>query len=194
MFPLFLSATNTDVLMKRVNPIFISLLLIWIVFVLNSQMSFNMNYYGIIPRYSIGLRGIILAPFLHGNLIHISSNSIPFLILGSTLFLYYKNTAWQTYIFSVLITGILIWLFARPAIHIGMSGVIYSFATYLTFAGIFSRRFWGIVISILTLALYGSLVWGVMPTEEYISWEAHLSGVIAGAILAYTHRKKLRRK
>ncbi len=180
--------------MKNLRAIVISFILIWIIYLVNTQISIDLNIYGIIPRNKIGLRGIIFAPFLHGSLFHILSNSLPFLVLGSTLFLYYRKTASSVYLFSVLISGSLVWIFARPAIHIGMSGIIYAFASYLVLAGIFSRKFWGVIISILVVALYGSLVWGIFPTDTHTSWEAHLAGVGTGFFLAYAHRKKLSKK
>lgn len=180
--------------MKKLRVILFSFIIIWIVYLVNSQITFDLNIYGIIPRNKIGLRGILFAPFLHGSLSHIISNSLPFLVLGATLFLYYKRTAAAVYFFSIILSGTIVWVFARPAIHIGMSGIIYAFAAYLILAGIFSRRFWGIVISISIAALYGGLVWGVLPTNEYISWEAHLAGAITGFFLAYVHKKKLRKK
>jgi membrane associated rhomboid family serine protease len=180
--------------MKNVRLIIISFILIWIVYLINSQISIDLNIYGIIPRNKIGLRGILFAPFLHGSIFHILSNSLPFLVLGTTLFLYYKKTASTVYLFSIIITGSLVWLFARPAIHIGMSGIIYAFATYLVLAGIYSRKFWGVIISILVVALYGGLVWGVFPTDTHTSWEGHLAGSIVGVFLAYVQRKKLRKK
>jgi membrane associated rhomboid family serine protease len=127
--------------MRNLKTIVISFILIWVVYLVNSQISTDLNIYGIIPRNITGLRGILFAPFLHGSRFHILSNSLPFLILGSTLFLYYKKTAGYVYLFSILITGSLVWIFARPAIHIGMSGVIYAFAAYLVLAGMFSRKF-----------------------------------------------------
>lgn len=180
--------------MKNLRLIIFSFILIWVVYLVNSLITFDLNIYGIIPRNITGLRGILIAPFLHGSLFHIVSNSLPFLVLGATLFLYYKSTAARVFLFSIIISGSIVWIFARPAIHIGISGIIYAFAAYLVLAGIFSRRFWGIVISILVVALYGSLVWGVLPTDSYISWEAHLAGAVAGLILAYAHKNKLRRK
>lgn len=180
--------------MKNLRTIIISFILIWVVYLINAKISADLNIFGIIPRNKIGLRGILFAPFLHGSYFHILSNSLPFLVLGSTLFLYYKRTAISVYLLSILLTGSLVWLFARPAIHIGMSGVIYAFASYLILAGLFSRKFWGIIISISVVALYGGLVWGVFPTDTHTSWEAHLAGAITGVFLAYTQRKRLRRK
>lgn len=180
--------------MKNLSVIIISFILIWIIYLVNTQISIDLNNYGIIPRNKIGLRGILFAPFLHGSSFHILSNSLPFLVLGSTLFLYYRKTANSVYMISILISGSLVWLFARPAIHIGMSGVIYAFAAYLVLAGIFSRKFWGIVISFLVVALYGGLVWGIFPTNTHTSWEGHLAGAVTGIFLAYTQRKNLKNK
>ena len=38
--------------------------------------------------------------------------------------------------------------------------------------------------SVNTLVLYGGIVWGVLPTRSYISWEGHLFGLLAGVLVA----------
>ena len=38
--------------------------------------------------------------------------------------------------------------------------------------------------------LYGSLVWGIFPTKELISWEGHLFGAINGILWAIYYKKE----
>ncbi|MEJ6797382.1 MAG: rhomboid family intramembrane serine protease, partial [Flavobacteriales bacterium] len=41
------------------------------------------------------------------------------------------------------------------------------------------------------LFLYGSIIWGIFPIEERVSWEGHLGGALAGVLLAFVYRKEL---
>lgn len=176
--------------MKKIEPVIIILFLIWAIFALNFILPVDLNKFGIYPRTIHGLWGIIFSPFLHANIFHIISNSIPFLVLGSMLFLFYTKYALRVFIYSIIISGTLVWVFARPAIHIGMSGVIYAFATFLIFAGFYKKKIASILISILVIVLYGGLIWGLFPNNFYVSWEGHISGAIAGYILASAYYKK----
>ena len=46
------------------------------------------------------------------------------------------------------------------------------------------------VVSTLVVFLYGSIIWGIFPIQEEISWEGHLFGAIAGIIVAFNYRKE----
>ena len=162
----------------------------WAIFALNFILPIDFNKFGIYPRSVHGLWGIAFSPFLHANVFHILSNSVPFLILGSMLFLFYTKYALRVFVYSILISGTLVWVFARPAVHIGMSGVIYAIATFLIFAGFYKRKIASILISVLVVVLYGGLIWGLFPNNFYVSWEGHISGAVAGYILASAYYKK----
>ena len=175
--------------MKQVKPAFILILIIWVVFLIDNYYNLDLNRFGIIPRTKNGLVGIIASPFLHANMLHIVSNTIPLFILSLLTLIFYKRIASNVFIFSVIISGTLVWLFARPSIHIGASSLIYALASFLFFMGLFHRSFLSLIIGAGVAFLYGGLVWGVFPTNPYISWEGHLSGAIAGLLIAYTFRK-----
>lgn len=170
--------------MNKLKPVFIVLVLIWSVFILNLVLPFNLNAFGIQPRNITGLRGILFSPFLHANIAHISSNTVPFLVLGGMLFLFYERKALEVLVYSALLGGAMVWIFARPATHIGLSGVIYAMASFLIFAGVFSKDFIRVLITIFVIVLYGGLVWGVLPSSYFISWEGHLAGAVSGFFLA----------
>ena len=53
---------------------------IWGVFALSYAFP-SLDSYGIVPRTAGGLVGIVAAPFLHENLGHIVSNTVPLFIL-----------------------------------------------------------------------------------------------------------------
>ncbi|WP_293748522.1 rhomboid family intramembrane serine protease [uncultured Paraglaciecola sp.] len=139
---------------------------------------------GTIPRYVPGLKGIILGPFVHGSLQHYFSNIIPLCIFSYLLLQYGLKRYLQVTLWIMLTTGLLVWLFARPATHIGVSGVIYGYFGYLVLAGFLSGKFKLIIISVLVAFFYGGLIWGVLPSSPFVSWESHLFGFIAGLAAA----------
>ena len=170
---------------KRITNILIFILFLWLVKVLDTLLPVDFGQFGIIPRTFHGLIGIGLAPLIHGNYYHLISNTVPLFVLLLSLFTFYKKQALGVIIASVIIGGLLVWLFARSASHIGISGLIYSLAAFLITAGIVKKDIKSLLISVLVIIFYGGLVWGVFPGRFGISWEGHLFGAIAGVLIAF---------
>ena len=160
--------------------------LMWAVFYLEYALGWPIGEYGIIPRTFQGLIGIFTAPLIHGDVLHLVSNTIPLLFLGSILFFIYGKIGGQVFFRAYFWTNILVWIFARPANHIGASGVVYALAFFLIFFGFFRRDFLSIFISIVVVILYGSVFYGVLPSDPRISFESHLSGALVGIVSAFT--------
>jgi membrane associated rhomboid family serine protease len=158
----------------------------WAVVIVNELLfRGRLNALGILPHHLIGLRGILFAPFLHGGFYHVAANTLPFLVLGWFVMLRNINDFYFVSFMSALIGGLGTWLLGRPdSVHIGASGVIFGYLGYLLFRGYFERSFVAIAISVIVAMIYGGLVWGVLPTRAYISWEGHLFGFIGGIIAA----------
>ncbi len=152
-------------------------LIFWVVFIVNESFwNGRLSAFGIMPHRVIGLRGILFAPFLHGSLYHIASNTASFLVLGWMVMLRNTNDFYFVSIFSAIASGLGTWLVGSPySVHIGASGVIF---------GYFEKSFVAIAISIAIAVSYGSLIWGILPTRSYISWEGHLFGFIGGVLAA----------
>ena len=145
----------------------------------------GLNALGIVPQSFIGLRGILFAPFLHGSFYHVLANTAPFIVLGWLVMLRNIKDFYFVSAISALVGGLGTWLVGRPcSVHIGASGVIFGYFGYLLFRGYFERSFVAIAISLAIAITYGSLLWGVLPTRSYISWEGHLFGFIGGIIAA----------
>ncbi|WKZ61451.1 MAG: rhomboid family intramembrane serine protease [Cyclobacteriaceae bacterium] len=158
----------------------------WLCFYLEQNYAWQISAYGIEPRTLKGLIGIFVGPMAHGDVYHLISNTIPLLFLGATLFYFYNAIAKAVFFRAYFWTNTLVWLFARPANHIGASGVVYGLAFFLIFFGIFRRDFRSIAISVITLFLYGSVFYGVLPGDPGISWESHLGGALVGITSAIT--------
>ncbi len=168
-------------------------ILLWLIKAADLLFDLGLNDYGLYPLQLKGIPGIFTSPFLHADLAHLFANSVPFLILGSFLFYFYKDIAWMILFLVYLVTGIWVWVYAREGTeHIGASGVIYGLASFLFFSGMIRREKGLLVITMLVAFLYGGLIWGVFPQlfpNQPISWESHLMGLLAGVVLAFYYRK-----
>jgi membrane associated rhomboid family serine protease len=157
---------------------------LWFVFIFEVLMGIDLGVFGIFPREPFGLIGIFAAPLIHGNYYHLVSNSLPLLVLGSLLFFFYDRIAPMVFFYCYFLTGILVWIFARPSFHIGASGLIYGIAFFLLFIGLFKKDFLSVLISLGVAFFYGGIVWGVLPSSPGVSWESHFMGAIVGVSCA----------
>lgn len=161
----------------------------WIVFVVSSVTGGALLWLGVIPRTVLGLRGVLFAPFLHGSLVHIISNSLPFLFLGWFVILRDPRHFLPVTLIAMIGSGMMSWLFGAPgSVHIGASGVIFGYLGFLMLSGWFARSFGSIALSILVIVLWGGMVVGVIPGTTGVSWQAHLGGLIAGVYAARYYR------
>jgi membrane associated rhomboid family serine protease len=161
--------------------------LLWIILLLQVHFGLDLKALGIYPRSLRGLPGIIFAPLIHGSFDHLISNSLPLIVLGTMIFYFYQDIALRIFFWVYLMTGLWVWAGARgdSAYHIGASGLIYSFVSFLFFSGIFRKDPRLLQISLLVLLFYNGLVWGVFPLMETVSWESHLLGSVAGILCAW---------
>ncbi len=164
------------------------LIIMWLINILQFVLLIDLGTLGIHPRDSASLFGILTSPLIHGNWEHLTSNSLPILILGVLLFLIYDKIAIWVWILNYIFTGLLVWLFARDSYHIGASGIIYGLASFLFFSGVFRMDIKSIAIASGVAIFYGGMVWGILPIQTGVSWESHLFGGIVGFILAYLFR------
>jgi membrane associated rhomboid family serine protease len=141
--------------------------------------------WGIHPRTKQGLWGILFSPFLHGSTQHLLANTVPLVLLGWLVMLRDAKHFLPVTLLSMLGAGLCAWTFGGPGtVHIGASGVVFGYLGFLILAGWYARSLGAIAISILVTVLWGGLVFGVLPGQQGISWQAHLGGFIGGAIAA----------
>ncbi|ELR70818.1 rhomboid family protein [Fulvivirga imtechensis AK7] len=162
----------------------------WLAFAVDFLYGYDLAIFGIFPRSIIGAIGIVTAPLIHANPVHLLSNTVPLLFLGPTLFFYYHKIASAVFLRCYFITNLLVWFFARPYLHIGASGLVYGLASFLIFFGFFRRDFLSLIISVIVLLLYGSIFYGILPANSNISWESHLAGGVVGMVTAVQFRRK----
>ncbi len=169
----------------------IFLVLMWLVEIFEVSSGIDLAFLGIYPRNAKGLIGIITSPLIHSNFSHLSANSLPILVLGASIFFFYKEIAFKIFLLIYLLSGIWVWFGAREAYHIGASGLIYGMGSFLFLSGILRKDTRLMAVSLIVIFVYGSMIWGIFPEffpEKNISWESHLAGLIAGVILALYFR------
>jgi membrane associated rhomboid family serine protease len=152
----------------------------------------ELNGDGIRPLETDGLWGIVWAPLLHANWEHLIANTGPALVLGFLMTL----IGMARFIYATVIVWILggfgTWLIgnigAPPGVettHIGASGLIFGWLTFLIVFGFFTRKAWEIIVGIVVLIVYGGVLLGALPGTFGVSWQGHLCGAIAGVLAAY---------
>ncbi len=162
------------------NFIFLAIL----VEIINFIMHHKLCNYGIFPRQPGGLIGILTAPFLHYGWDHLLTNIIAILLLGGTVILFYSKQFLKISMVIILLGGLGVWIIGREAYHVGASGLIFGYFGFLISRGIYERTFAAIALSLSVILVYGGMIYGIFPISPYVSWEAHLTGFIAGIVSA----------
>lgn len=153
----------------------------------------GLDRFGIVPRTLVGLRGVLFAPLLHGNLAHVASNCGPLFVLLPLFLVDRRQKPWNVLGYIWIVGGLGTWALGRGgAVHVGASGVIYGVAAYLVVGGIVGASWRAMAIALFVVLVYGGLIYGLMPQPGPISWEGHLLGAIAGGIAAWRNRARIR--
>ncbi len=161
------------------------LVLMWGSEALDALPGVNLDQYGIEPRDSDGLAGIAAAPFLHVGFGHLIGNSVPFVLMGAAIALSGAARVVLVTAIVALVSGLGTWLIAPAGtVHLGASGVVFGYATYLIARGVFSRRLGQLAVGALVVALWGSALLAGLGPQDGVSWQGHLFGAIGGLVAA----------
>ena len=161
----------------------------WAVEVIDLVPGIDVDRWGIRPRQLRGLIGIGTAPFLHNGFPHLISNTIPFLILGFVIAASGIQRFVQVTVIVMVVGGLGTWLIGPTnSIHIGASGLVFGYLTYLLSRAIFEKKILYLLGGMVVLFLYGSVLWGLIP-KPGISWQGHLFGAVGGIVAAWTLHK-----
>lgn len=180
------------VFLKRVTALVGFVAALWVIQVLNWATGDALSAtFGLIPRHLIRLDGVIGMPFLHGSFAHLIANTPPLLLLGTLLAATVTRGLVAMNVVVVGLGGTLVWLFGSSAIHIGASGLVFGWIGFLITRGFVDRSPVTLGASVLVGVVYGSIIWGVLPGQPGVSWEAHLFGAIAGIAAAFLIRTPL---
>ncbi len=174
---------------NKFQPLILLVAAIWIIEVVNLMLGHGLASWGILPRNVGGLVGIPLAPFIHGGFWHAVSNTVPLIVLGGLTLAAGPRRFWSTTVGVILLTGLLVWLIARGAYHVGASGLVFGYFGVLMGRALIERSLLSILIAIATLILYGGMLWGVLPVRSFVSFESHLFGLLAGIAVVWAENK-----
>ncbi|GAB3203207.1 membrane associated rhomboid family serine protease [Pontibacter aydingkolensis] len=153
----------------------------------------DLAWLGVRPRSFFGLIGIVTSPLIHGDLLHLLSNSFPLVLLSGFILYLHRKVAVKVIVLVYILSGILTWFIGRPSFHIGASGVVYGLAGFLLFNGFLRQNRSAMAVSMAILFLYSGLFYGLLPTEERISWEGHLAGFVAGLVAALVYGEGIKK-
>ena len=165
--------------------------LIWAVELANMVLGHRFNVLGIHPRMVVGLPGILLAPFLHGGIGHVLVNTMPFVILGWLVILHGTGSFLEVSLIVILVAGAGTWLFGQPGVHVGASSLIFGYFGFLVGRAWYQRSVGSILVALVTLAIYGGLLWGALPLHARVSWVGHLFGLLGGILAAWLQQTVL---
>lgn len=177
--------TSRPDVVTRLIPMGIMTGVMWAQEIVDTAIGWQLDRFGIRPRQIDGLDGIVLSPFLHVSFRHLISNTVPFVLLGGAIALGGIRRFLGVTLVVGLIAGLGTWLTGPSnSIHIGASGVVFGFLTYLMARGFFARSVLYLLGGIVTFLVYGSVLWGVLPSPG-ISWQGHLFGALGGVAAAW---------
>ena len=163
----------------------ISMILIVIHLIQYFFAPFRLRDVALVPRSITSITGILSSVWFHSSFEHLFSNLLSLFAGIFIIFLFYPRIAWQVVLFVYLTTELTVWLLARPAFHIGASGVVYGLLSFIFWSGIFRRSLKAIVLALAVMVLYSGMLIGIFPIEESVSWESHLFGLLSGVYAAF---------
>ena len=164
--------------------------LILVIEALNGLAGHPLNAYGLVPRTAGGLVGIPLSPFLHGSFLHVQSNAVGLLALGCLAVISSRERFPWVCLIIILAGGLGLWLVGRPAIHVGASGLVFGLFGYLLVKGLLERSILSLLVAVVVAGVFGwAVLSGILPTNDYVSWEGHLCGLAAGVMSAIIVRE-----
>jgi len=169
-------------------------LLIWLVEIVDSLIfKGTLDQLGVQPRSLIGLRGVLLMPFLHGGVGHLLANTIPFLVLGALIMLGGVTSFFTVSAVIIVVSGLGVWLLgSADSVHLGASGLVFGFFGFLVTRAYFERSPGSILLAVIAIIFYGGIIWGILPLQTGVSWLAHLFGFFGGVLAAYLVSKRRR--
>jgi membrane associated rhomboid family serine protease len=149
------------------------------------------NRYGIQAHDTDTLWHIFTAPFLHANLDHLMANSVPLAIFAFLAALRGVARFVAVSVIVMVASGLGVFFLAAPGtVTVGASGLIFGYFGYLLARGFVEHRPLDIVVAVLIAVVYGTMLFGALPGQPGISWQAHMFGLIGGVLAAWMTRQR----
>lgn len=162
------------------------LAIFWIINILNFLLHYRLNIFGIVPRSRFGIVGIFFSPFLHAGFGHLFFNSIPLFILINLMLLHGLVTFYFVSVVIIVLGGAAVWLFGKPGIHVGASGLVMGYFGYLFANAYHQPTIFSIILAVVCLYYFGgAIMFALFSAEKGSSWAGHFFGFFAGIAAAY---------
>ena len=172
-------------LLGPVIPVCVLVAVMWAVEIVDTGLGGDLDHNGIVPREVSGLDGVLWFPFLHGGFGHLLANSLPFLLLGGAIALGSLERFAFVTVVTMAVCGLGTWLTGPShTVHIGASGLVFGYLTYLLSRGVFARHLGYLLGGVLVFFFYGGALWGLLPSPG-VSWQGHLFGALGGILAAW---------
>jgi len=181
---------NYKIILNTIKIPLIFIIIMWLIRFVEYYFQISLYYFGIFPRSCNGLIGIITSTFIHLDFSHLINNTYPLIILGSLLFYFYKKKAFEIFFWLFFSSNLWLWCIGRANYHIGASSFVYAIASFLFFSGLIKRKTRLSFVSLIIVFLYGSMIWGIFPLSNNISWEGHIAGFFSGILLSIVYRNE----
>ncbi|OEU86197.1 peptidase S54 [Streptomyces abyssalis] len=160
--------------------------LLWVLEFFDQATNNSLDTFGIVPRKQDELVDVIPAAFMHFGFGHLIANTLPLLVLGFLAALRGTGRFLAVALTIILVSGLGVWIVAPDGSNTaGASGLIFGLFGYLLVRGFVDKRITDVALGGVVAVFYGSILWGVLPTESGISWQGHLFGLIGGVMAAF---------
>jgi len=177
---------QTVMLAQKVLPFALEFIgALYIIFILNKFSGNILSLLSVYPRKLISIPGIALYSYIHQDFNHIFFNSIPLFILTILVLLSGLQTFVCVTLTVTLLSGLAIWLLGRRGFHLGASGLIMGYWSYLLMSAYRHTTVVSIALAFICVYYFGSLLFHLIPQNVKTSWEAHVYGFFAGLIASY---------
>ncbi|WP_019549499.1 rhomboid family intramembrane serine protease [Streptomyces sulphureus] len=162
------------------------LALLWVLEIVDQATGNALDTFGIEPRKMDELVDIVPAAFMHFGFDHLVANTLPLAVLGFLAAVRGPGRFVAVALITIVISGFGVWLIAPPGSNTaGASGLIFGLFGFLLVRGFVDRRITDVAIGAVVAVFYGSILWGVLPTESGVSWQGHLFGLVGGVVAAF---------
>ena len=192
------TTVSRDHRLSRFVPVLVLLAIMWVLEIVDTILPADLDMLSLQSWNPLSLYGVVTSPLLHSGFGHLTANTFSFLILGLCIAIEGGRRFWIVTAITAVVSGLGAWLTTLPfGQHIvGASGIVFGFFAYLAVRTWFTddllRKIVYFAIGFFVLITYGaSMVFGLLPQDNGISWQGHLFG-FAGGILAawFIHRKR----
>ncbi|MCV6605315.1 MAG: rhomboid family intramembrane serine protease [Porticoccaceae bacterium] len=164
------------------------------VFAVDTLAGIELHRFGVSPRDTNALPGVLAAPFIHGSSGHLLANLVGFILLSGICLLHSVKRYLLGSLFIIVLGGLLVWVFGRDATHIGASGWIFGLWGLCIASALFDRGLVNILTALLAIGLYGGMIYGLLPGDPGVSFESHIFGALAGVLFAWVYARKNQRR